>query len=718
MLEKDIFILNPYEQVDIKFQSPKTILATIEIDIARLNDIFNYSWHPYYECNSMKQLHFIQQEERFSQLRSLALTLFSAFFNPTSHSIFSIYNKLFDLISYMDESFQAISPQSNETKDDVISSIIKIVNQRYAQPILLEDLAKESFLSYNYLSKKFKEETGETFRDYLKHIRLNHAAKELCQSDESVLKIAINNGFSSSKSFHKMFKEYFGLTPKKYRAQNQLAVVNQSNQRNSYTILDRQSVMAILARKLMQSEVIKDAANTEIHSQIKLSQKKKPLSLPKMIINLGQSANWNQSIIKDDLQQVMNDLPVDLIRFQSFLSDNAKTNDFMMFSQYQANNQLFEYIFKHQKKPMVSLHYEQSDMSNMEEWLDKQQQFLNQLIQHNGIENCSNIYFEWKFSHENLQAQFNLFHQFYSYLNKMLDNPVIGIFLGNIYELSDIESIDYYLKKISISKMNISFFSYKSKPNNTSLWDDSTKLSMEGYQEKNAQMITSLLERYSLSGDILLVDWDTLVGHGKTFAGTFFRSALFVKDILQLSDSIQGIGLWLNAEALNDATLSTTLKNNLSLFLDLSLKRPAFLSIELLSKLEGNEIYHDDFVYIYKQRDKLMILLLNPSYINPQMSIDADYIQNQTKSFDLSIEKVKEGKYLKKTYSLDKDHGGIYNQWLKIGGLAEIDQEGLDYLKKKLVLNLEISLQDVSNELIIKETLTFNACRLIVLTPV
>lgn len=717
MLDKDIFILNSYDQADIFFQSSETIVGSIEIDISQLNELFQIHWHPYYDCNSMKPLHFAQQEERFSKLRSLVLSLYSAFFNPMNDSIFLIYNKLFELISYMDESFQINDHQVIETKDSVISSILQTVNQRYSQPILLEDLAKESFLSYNYLSKKFKEETGETFRDYLKHIRLNHAAKELIQSNESVLKIAINNGFSSSKSFHKMFKDYFGMTPKKYRSQNQLTNINKNQQKSRYTLLNRQSVMDVLARKLMQAEEIKDSSNTKITSQIKLSQKKKPLKLSKIILNIGKSDNWNKSIIQTDLSIALRELPIKMIRFQNFLSDEDKSNEFMMFSQYQANNELFEYIFTNHKVPIVSLTFTENEAISRNEWLEKQCAFIEKLIKHNGVQKCSNIYFEWHFTHEELDEQLELFHRFYHYLNDVLDSPVIGIFLGNIYELEDIEAIDYYLKDIAKNRLQISFYSYKSKPNNVSLWDDSTKQSMEGYQEKNAQMIESLLARHSLSGEILLVDWDTLVGHGRTFAGTFFRSALFVKDILQLSDSIQGFGVWLNSESLNDATLSKTLKNNLSLFLDLSLKRPAFLSIELLNKLEGYEIYHDDFVYIYKNANKLMILLLNPSYINPQMSINADYIQNQTKTFDLTLNLIKPGEYMKKTYSLDKDHGGIYNQWLKIGGLTEIDQESLDYLKSKLILNLEASKQNLSDELTIKETLTFNACRLITLIP-
>ncbi|WP_270279485.1 helix-turn-helix transcriptional regulator [Vagococcus bubulae] len=716
MLEKDIFILNTYDQVWVHFDSQDTILGCIEIDTSQLSDLFQIRWQPYYECFSMKQHHFIQQDERFTQLRSLVLSLFSAFFTPINDSVFLIYNKLFDLISYMDEAFQPVTPQIVQKQDDVISNILKTINQRYAQPILLEDLAKESFLSYNYLSKKFKEQTGETFREYLKQIRLNHAAKELCQSDESILKIAVNNGFSSSKSFHKMFKDYFGVTPKKYRTQNHLTNIHQFKHQNQYTLLDRQSIMAILARKLMQAEVINNTVNTKIHSQINLSQKKNPISLPKMIINLGLASNWNKAIVKEDLKQVIEELPVDLIRFHNFLSDDTKATDFMMFSHYQENNQLFEYIFKHHKNPMVSLKYDASKTLSMEEWFDKQCQFIHQLIKHNGVENCSNIYFEWHFSHEDMANQFKLFSRFYSYINKELPHPIIGIFLGNVYELSDIESIDYYLKKIAESMLTIRFYSYKSKPNNVSLWDEHTKISMEDYQNKNVALIKLLLDRYSLTGDILLVDWDTLVGHGKTFAGTFFRSALFVKDMLQLSTSVQGVGVWLNSEALNDATLSSTLKNNLSLFLDLSLKRPAYLSIELLSKLRGDEVYHDDFVYIFKQQDTLMILLLNPSYIDPQMSIDADYIQNQTKSFDLVIGQINKGKYLKKTYSLDKDNGGIYNQWLKIGGLTELDEEGLNYLKKKLLLSLEVSVQHLSNEFNVKETLTFNACRLIVLS--
>ncbi|HPJ01132.1 MAG TPA: hypothetical protein PLN65_09970, partial [Enterococcus sp.] len=61
----------------------------------------------------------------------------------------------------------------------------------------------------------------------------------------------------------------------------------------------------------------------------------------------------------------------------------------------------------------------------------------------------------------------------------------------------------------------------------------------------------------------------------------------------------------------------------------------------------------------------------------------------------------------------DKDHGGIYNDWLRLGGLSEMDEEMVAYLKKKIRLCFEAEIKDMMGESAIKEALLFNACRLL-----
>ncbi len=76
--------------------------------------------------------------------------------------------------------------------------------------------------SYDYLRKLFKSEMGMTPHDYLTGLRLQMAEKLLCSTenlDQNISEIAFVCGYSDSLYFSRVFKRYYGCSPKNYVAQ-------------------------------------------------------------------------------------------------------------------------------------------------------------------------------------------------------------------------------------------------------------------------------------------------------------------------------------------------------------------------------------------------------------------------------------------------------------------------------------------------------------------
>lgn len=109
--------------------------------------------------------------------------------------------------------------RGNQKKRNAIDGMIKFLNKNYQKKITLDILAKESGYNKSYISQLFKSYLGINFYDYLTRIRLREATRALSQTQDRILEIALDNGFSDLKSFNSLFKETFGKSPTQYRRQ-------------------------------------------------------------------------------------------------------------------------------------------------------------------------------------------------------------------------------------------------------------------------------------------------------------------------------------------------------------------------------------------------------------------------------------------------------------------------------------------------------------------
>ncbi|MBD8067363.1 response regulator transcription factor [Bacillus sp. PS06] len=102
-------------------------------------------------------------------------------------------------------------------QDSPISKATQYVDTHLSQNISLNDVAKHVHLNPSYLSVLFKEQVNMTFSEYVTRSRLQMAKQLLINTDLSVIDIAEETGYGTSKYFIKLFKEHEGITPSKYR---------------------------------------------------------------------------------------------------------------------------------------------------------------------------------------------------------------------------------------------------------------------------------------------------------------------------------------------------------------------------------------------------------------------------------------------------------------------------------------------------------------------
>jgi AraC-like DNA-binding protein len=86
-----------------------------------------------------------------------------------------------------------------------------------ARRISVAELAQVACLSPSHFHAQFKDSVGLTPHQYLLKTRLDRAARLLRESDQPLVRIAEECGFSSQSALTTAMRRYLGLTPKRLR---------------------------------------------------------------------------------------------------------------------------------------------------------------------------------------------------------------------------------------------------------------------------------------------------------------------------------------------------------------------------------------------------------------------------------------------------------------------------------------------------------------------
>ena len=103
------------------------------------------------------------------------------------------------------------------SKSYVVQKIIQYLKANYSQHISLDGIAQNMYLSPVYISKIFKEKTGDSPINYLIQIRLAKAKEMLEENRGSIRAIAAQVGYDDVYHFSTLFKKYYGVSPLYYR---------------------------------------------------------------------------------------------------------------------------------------------------------------------------------------------------------------------------------------------------------------------------------------------------------------------------------------------------------------------------------------------------------------------------------------------------------------------------------------------------------------------
>jgi AraC family transcriptional regulator len=108
-------------------------------------------------------------------------------------------------------------PPSDGGRRGWIARAEDYLRANFLEPITLDELAVEAGVHPTHLARVFRRKFGVSMGQFVRGLRIEHAARLLAEEDLPLSQVSESSGFSDQAHFTRVFKQHVGMTPGAYR---------------------------------------------------------------------------------------------------------------------------------------------------------------------------------------------------------------------------------------------------------------------------------------------------------------------------------------------------------------------------------------------------------------------------------------------------------------------------------------------------------------------
>jgi xylan 1,4-beta-xylosidase len=646
---------------------------------------------------------------------------------------------------------------SEKSQDERINEIMGFIQSNYREPLTLEKVSSVHYISVPYLSKLFKKHIGTTFSRYLNKVRVAYAVNELVNSKKTITRIALDSGFPTITAFNRVFYELYNMRPVEYRKQYTVSVNNEEVQNTENSNPVKTEVIDKLSQYL-NSRVAEHKQPIPVNLGVEETEVVKTDNLEaytkywSKLINVGYARDLLNSDMQEQLKLLQNELGFNYARVwgifgeDMLVEDRSKDDITYNFSNI---NKVLDFLVKTGFKPFIELGPKPKIISNkieetlviqpiskraIEEWEHLSRAFLLQCIEYFGIDEVENWYFEiWrpnfdliKKGVDDVQLQdpyhFEEYFKVFSGFKKTAEEIVPAAKVGGCGLSIDVEGdkIDLLLKQWKQEEFQPDFLSVYLFP----IEMDRDKKQIPNLQSANPDYIINKLTelRKSLKKakfhdlELNITEWNITVSNRDYLNDSCFKATYMIKNIIENlnENKVNMIGYWLSSDLFSDFRDSKNfLHGGAGLVTKNGIKKPSYHVYLLLKRLgEILVAKGKNYIVTKKTGDNFQILCYNYKhfdysyYLIPEGNVGISeqygiFENNDPFNLSLEIQGIKNGRYRLKELKLDRKHGSVLDEWMKMGQSYDMKQDEVDYLKQICIPNMKIKNFQVKNQTIV-----------------
>jgi len=726
MVKEDFIIINSYERHAFEAKE-KVLCACIHLNFSLAKRYVDLG-ALIFDCNTV-----LEQNDITNTCRLMLKRIFSQYFGKGGHGRIYLTCLYYALLNMISDKFLIPKNELELDQEDRINKIYHFIDNRYKDPISLNDLSGYLFLSKEYLSTYFKKVLGMNFKDYLTRVRLRHAFNDIRKCREKgLIHIALDNGFPNIAAFNKAFKDAYDMSPSAYLK------LCQGEENNTADMPDKDP-MEIQRIKSYLSDYGPPGYLEETERKYLGADARKPRSYNKnwnTMINIGRAGELLNRELQEHLLLLKNGLQYRYVRFWDLYSPELQLNLPAKDESYNFTklDRIMDFLIENGMKPYIELGWKPVQLIRiLDEYIVKEERrnefctpehfksFLLRFIRHYGKRYGNSEVETWYFELWNApdmeiskdnSGYFELFEAAYHALKSL--SPSIQVGGAGFGQDQAMEEIRKKLLLWKAREIKPDFITLYCFPYSTTSMEQSRSVAADPGLEatkKFARKVGGLLDELGFGSLPLHVsEWNSSRSNRNSLHDACNKGAYMAHNLVDAVGSVDVMGYWCGSDlSFEYSDTSLALNGSTGLLTRDGIRKPAYFAVEFLNRMKEYIIGKGDYgVVTTDGEDNYLAVCHNyqsPNFKNVQEDTNQVAFLEQwqifydvdVKKMELEIKHVQNGTYRIKKQGINQNAGSVLDEWLRMEKPEALSREEIQYLKSICIPRCTYSSCTVTN---------------------
>lgn len=744
MQSGDIVLINANKRHTV-IGNEELLGARFEIDFHLLAEYMG-SMQLLFWCNTVAD-----RNHAYSNLRRLLDRILTRYFEKDDKSALYLNALYFETLYVLTSNFLVKADDVRLNLEDSqdrmrIRQIQNYVQANYQSQISLNDLADRLYLSNAYLSKYIKKNLGMTFMEYLNNVRLFHAVDELMYSDKNLTHIAYDNGFPTSASFTKVFREIYNESPSEYRKKIQ----DEKEKDEKEKMLQQEEEQRILEYLKFRAHKENPQSTRKKEYIINAGNVKDTLTDCSKAISIGDGYLLLQSEAQHQVEKIQKQTGVKYARIWNILSREYCFSEKEGYN-FRRLDQVLDFLLDHHMKPYLevgskpslfmytperSINIEKSKMDSYDfkTFSEITRELCVHLVNRYGVEELETWYFEyWNDPSLNITEPDGEYYQRFDLLYQTMKNYSEEISVGGAgfilgYETLVCKKIFHIWKAREIHPDFLSVCSFQY----IALVEDGGRLGRKSidseYMLNQIEIMKNVMEETGFQIPEFHIDeWNFTISNRNVLNDSCEQGAYILKNCIEMNGAVDMMAYWHALDLYSDYyDTDTVLNGDSGLISRDGICKPSFYAFQFMNRLLPKVLEKNDHAIVTTNgRNRYVIACHNYKSLSSRYvftdedEIQLEDIEQYVEDIDpiklnFTIQNVKDGKYLVKIYRVNRECGSVQDLWKNLDYSKGLMRDEVDYLKSSAIPGIEMKTIEVENgELCLTNNLEMQEIRLI-----